>query len=258
MKNLKSQAFTKKYQDYSDYSFNKKERLLFSLEGAGLVGVFAYFFYHSWIAVLFLSPLLFLFLNEKKKEMAAKRRRELGEQFRDAILSVCANQKAGYSVENAFKEAYFDMAMLYGKDSIICKELYSIAKGLDNNVVLEELLADFGERSYLPDIIQFADVFCIAKRSGGNMTEILSETAETISQKMEADEEIEVLLSAGKMEQRIMNAVPILIIAYINVTSKGFFDVLYHNVAGICIMTVCLVVYFASYMLAKKIMNIEV
>lgn len=256
--NLKPRGSIRKSIDYEDYDLSGREYVLYSAEGLILFGIISYFFYRSIWAFLLLSPLLVIFLKVKKKELAKKRREELNIQFKDAILAVSANQKAGYSVENAFREAYRDMAMLYGKESHICKELNYIAKGLNNNIVLEKLLYDFAKRSHIQDILQFADVFMIAKRSGGNMTEILSETAETIEQKISVDKEIQVLVSSKKMEQKIMNVVPFMIIFYIDLTSKGFFDSLYHNLIGVVVMTVCLAIYLAAIMISGKLVKIEV
>ncbi|MCM1087968.1 MAG: hypothetical protein NC419_07405 [Muribaculaceae bacterium] len=257
-KNLKQQVYTRKNVDYGQYDFTGKEWALYCMQGAAAVGIIAYFFYRSVWACPFLIPLFVVFLGKKKAQLAKRRREELKIQFKDAVLSVSANQKAGYSVENAFREAYRDMAALYGKESLICKELDYIAKGLDNNVILERLLYDLGSRSHVPDILQFADVFFIAKRSGGNMTKILAETAETIEQKITVDKEIQVLISSKKMEQKIMNAVPFLIIFYMDLTSKGFFDVLYHNLAGVFLMTICLLIYLAAYTISARLVEIEV
>lgn len=257
-RNLKPPVSVRKAVDYGDYILSGREWILYSAEGILIVGIIGYFFYQSVWAYLFLIPIFIIFLKEKKKELAAKRRQELSMQFKDAILSVSANQKAGYSVENAFREAYRDMKLLYGAESAICKELSYIAKGLDNNIVLEKLLYDFGVRSHTADIMQFADVFLTAKRNGGNMTEILSETADTIEQKITVDKEIQILLSSKRMEQKIMNMVPFLIISYINLTSRGFFDVLYHNPAGILIMTFCLLIYLSAFMISRKMVEIEV
>ncbi len=244
--------------DYSEYHLQGKEGTFYVLEGAAVIAMIGYFFYHSWIACLALIPGLLLFLKDKKKELSKKRRQELGIQFKDMILSVAANQKAGYSIENAFRESYRDMEMLYGAKALICKEIRHIMAGLDNNMVLEKLLFDLGTRSHEPDIMQFADVFYIAKRSGGNMTDILAKTASVIEQKMETDKEIQLMISAKKMEQKIMNAVPFLIIFYVSATSRGFFDVLYHNLVGIAVMTACLGFYAAAYRLSKRIVEIEV
>ena len=256
--NLKQQESIRKSVNYEEYNLSRREYVLYSAEGLILFGIVSYFFYRSIVAFLLLSPLLVIFLKLKKKELAGKRKEELNMQFKDAVLAVSANQKAGYSVENAFREAYKDMAMLYGKESHICKELNYIAKGLDNNIVLEKLLYDFATRSHIQDILQFADVFMIAKRSGGNMTEILSETADTIEQKISVDKEIQVLVSSKKMEQKIMNAIPFAIIFYIELTSKGFFNSLYHNLIGIVVMTICLAVYLAAIIISGKLVEIEV
>ena len=43
----------------------------------------------------------------------------------------------------------------------------------------------------------------------------------------------------------------------ISLTSRGYFNVLYHNPAGITIMTGCLGIYFISYLISEKIMTIE-
>lgn len=258
LKNLKRQGYRRKNVDYGSYMLSGREWMLYSVEANLILCVIGYFFYRSIWACLILSPILIIFVKEKKKELAKTRRQELSVQFKDAVLSVSANQRAGYSVENAFREAYKDMAMLYGTESDICHEINHIVKGLDNNVTLERLLYDFGVRSHVSDILQFADVFMIAKRSGGNMTEILSATADTIEQEITVDKEIQVLVSAKKMEQKIMNMVPFLIIIYIELTSKGFFDVLYHNLTGNLIMTVCLVIYLAAFMISKRLVEIEV
>ncbi|MCM1155649.1 MAG: type II secretion system F family protein [Roseburia sp.] len=257
-KNLKVRASSGAAVDYGEYVFDRKESVLYLLEGFLLVGIISYFFYQSIWAALFLSPVVVIFWKLKKKELAAKRRQELNIQFKDAVLAVSANQKAGYSIENAFREAGRDMQMLYGQGAPICRELSYIAKGLDNNVTLEKLLYDFGCRSHVPDILQFADVFLAAKRGGGNMTQIIAETADVIEQKISVDKEIQVLLSSKKMEQKIMNVIPFLIIFYISLTSKGFFDVLYHNVIGVVIMTICLLIYLAAFIISRKLVEIEV
>ena len=52
-----------------------------------------------------------------------------------------------------------------------------------------------------------------------------------------------------------MNVVPLVILLYLNLTSPGYFDVLYGNVSGICIMSVCLLVYLAAYALSEQMLQ---
>ena len=245
-------------QDYSKYSFRTEEWIFYLAQGILIVVALAYFFYQSFLAFGLLSPLVVLFLKEKAGELARKAQRELSLQFKDMILSISASQKAGYSVENAVRESYKDMELLYGRESMMCREILHIIRGLDNNVPLEKLLYSLGVRSHQMDMMQFADVFLIAKRNGGNMTDILRKTAETIEQKIDTDREIQLMLSAKKLEQKIMNGVPLFIIFYISATSRGFFDVLYHNLAGVLVMTACLGVYGVAFYLSRRIVEIEV
>ncbi len=220
--------------------------------------LFGQFFYRSWIATVLLTPIFFFYYINAKKKNTERRCHELGNQFRDAILSVSAGQKAGYSIENAFIAAQSDMQQLHGKNSVICKELSKLAKGLANNIVLEKLLYDLGEKSRNADIREFAQVFAVAKRSGGNMTKTMAETIELIGNRMEVEKEIEVLISARRMEARIMEAVPFGIVFYVEITNRGFFTPLYHNPAGIFLMTVCMTAYIAAYLMTEQIIEIEV
>lgn len=60
------------------------------------------------------------------------------------------------------------------------------------------------------------------------------------------------------MEQRIMSGIPVLIVIYIELTSPGFFGILYTTLIGRMLMTVCLAVYLASCWLADYFLEIEV
>lgn len=107
-------------------------------------------------------------------------------------------------------------------------------------------------------IDSFAQVLTYAKRNGGNLVDIIRNTTDTISDKIEVKREISAITSAKKLEQNIMNLVPIGIILYMRLTSVEMFSKLYGNAVGILIMTICLVIYFAARMLASHIADIKV
>lgn len=244
--------------NYNKYQFSRKEKFFYLMAGLSGAGVIAYVFYRSFIAFILLIPFTGVFLKKKKEELCDIRKKELNLQFREAILAVSASLNSGYSIENAFCEAGADMEVLYGKNGIIVKELQLLSGRLGANETLESILSDFSKRSGLEDICDFTDVLIIAKRSGGDLNAIIRKAADHISGKIEVKREIDTLMSAKKMEQKIMNAVPFLIILYIDYSSPGFLGVLYKNGAGIFIMTCCLAVYGAAYLMAQKIVSIEV
>lgn len=232
--------------------------LLYSLCGLLVVAVFAYFFYRSVWAMIFLLPISFEIMFYLDNTICEKNKQILKKQFREMILSMATNLKVGYSPENAFLEAYADLIQLYGKNSRIIYELDTIKKGLSVNLTLEKLLRDFEKRSHIEEISEFVDVFCLAKKTGGNLVEIIDSSSNMISQKISVDEEIEVITRAGKMERQIMMIIPFLIIMYIEFTNQNFFTPLYHNLAGVLVMSVCLTVYFVSVKVSGKIISIRI
>ena len=230
-----------------------------------MIGVFAgalvrvlilsYFFYRSFLAAIPLSFVGYLYCKKQMKELAARDVRILESQFGEAIRGVDAALKAGYSIENAFVQSGKEMERQFGKESFICEELQTIRRGLVINITLEELLSDLAERSGSEAIEDFAGVFSIAKRFGGNMGEVIAGAVETISLRIETRNEINAAISGKRMEQSIMKLMPFGILTYVGISSPGYFDSLYGNLTGIALMTGLLAVYLAAYILGDRILS---
>lgn len=233
-------------RDYRCYRWKRGEQALAVLASLAATAFAAYFFYRSLWAMLPLLPVGGMLYRSMQRGRGEQEREELTAQFRECILAVSTLLEAGYSVENAFLECGQDMALMYGEDALICRELIIVRRGLHINVSLEELLADLGERSGCEEIIQFGEVFAIAKRSGGNLAEIIKSSAELIGRKTDLKREIDTLLSGKRMELNIMKAMPFAILLYIGATNRGYFDMLYEGLQGRLIMTGCLGAYVGA------------
>ncbi len=231
---------------------------MYSMAGLLVAGMFAYFFYRSLWVLPLLLPVSFEVMFYLDESVCDKKKRILKNEFREMILSIATNLKAGYSPENAFLETYADLLHLYGKNNRILCELETIKKGLSLNLPLEKLLLEFSKNSRLDEIGEFTDTFCLARKTGGNLAEIITSSASIISQKIEVDEEISVLTRAGLLERNIMMVIPFAIMLYIEMTNPDFFAPLYHNFIGICVMSVCLAVYLFSVKLSGKIINVRI
>ena len=183
--------------------------------------------------------------------MCKMRKQKLEQQFRDWIEGVSHHLETGCSVENAFVRAGKELELLYGGESDILREAGAWNTFLPIMFLWKKYLSDFAERSQVSDICHFADVFAIGKRSGGNLKELIGDSCEIIAMRMEDTErEIRTLLHGKIMEQKVMCLIPFGIIFYISISSPGYFAPLYHNPAGICVMTLCLTVYLFSVWLS--------
>lgn len=243
---------------YDTYHFSAKEKMVLFTIWIGISGVAAYFFYRSWIVFGIILLGFPLFLKWQRKFAVRKRKWELTLAFREAVVIVAGNLQAGNSIENAFRRAYSDLKSLYGEAADITKEFLIIGRGLENNLILEKMLLDFGNRSGVDDIKDFADIFAVAKRTGGNLKEIIADTVEIISDKIEMKRSLRILISEKQFEQKIMSIIPFFILTYIGMSSPGYFDSLYHSLSGIGIMTACLTAYIVAILWGMKITAIEV
>lgn len=241
---------------YDERKISIKEEVQCCLEGIFLISFLSYFFYRSIWAVFFLSPGIYFYRKEKQKRSLLKRKRSLEAQFKDTLLSVQTNLQAGYSVENAFLESRGYIVNLYGESSGMAKELLRIQKGLANGNTLEQLLVDLGKRCPQSALEEFAAIYAIACKTGSGWSEVIGKIITGINTSVEIKQETELLIHGKKMESRIMCVVPFFILLYMNLTSKGYFDVLYHNIAGIIIMTVCFIVYGFAFWMSEKITEI--
>lgn len=244
--------------NYSRYKLTLLEKGKIFFLSAVICALVSWLFYDHWF-LLMLIPIFYYFIckrnTEKKKE---ERFRELERQFQNALQSVSGGLSAGYSMENAWKEAYKEMTLLYGENSYICRELKEINQQIALNVPIEEMVEDLGKRSGIEDIENFAQIFRFAKRGGGNFIKIIHRTAAHMQEKIEVRQEIEVLVASKKMEQNIMNVVPLGILVYLKISSGDFLSVIYKNPMGICFMSICLGIYGVALLLAEKILKIEV
>lgn len=237
---------------------DKKDILLGVLSGLGLILLVAYLFYGSIWPSIFLSPYLIFHMKAWKQKQIQKKKQEFRLQFTEAIQAISASLQVGYSSENALKEAFVDLQLIYPKDARILKELYYMIRQMEMNLSLEQIFHEFGKRTKDPDVELFATVFSLSKRAGGDMVEVIRNAVWQIGEKIEVKQEIELMIAAKKMEFRIMSLIPLGMILYIKLSFASFMDVLYGNLVGVVFMSICLLFYAGAYEWGRRMMEIEV
>ncbi len=244
--------------DYRNYQFTARERILIILQSIGVTAVVAFLCYRSVYVMAGCIPVYLVLSKRRKKECIRRRKEELSVAFKDSLQAVAGALTAGYSMENAFREAEKEMRQLYGEDACMVRELKEINAKTACNQPLEQLLLDFSKRSGIEDVESFCQVLVFAKRGGGDFVRIIKATVRKIADKIEVKREIETVMAAKRLEQKVMQAVPVFILFYLEVTSPDFLSVLYGNLTGILFMTGCLILYLFAMRLAGKIVDISV
>lgn len=239
-------------------SLTTKEQFYLLGKSILVICMLDYIFYQSWLALFPLSVAGFWYYRMEKKNLYEKKKELALEQFKELMLLVSTGQKAGYSVENAFLSSEQDMKMLYGSQSSVCRIIRILKSGRENQISFTKLWKQIGEQIDIEEIKEFASIYEISHRSSGNVASIMEKTAEIIVRKIETEKEIAVILSARRLEQKIMNMMPFLIMLYINITSPGYFKGLYHSFPGVLVMSIFFGIYLIAYGMSVQIISIKI
>lgn len=209
-------------------------------------------------AVIVLAPVGIWYYRKLKNEYIRKKQEKFLIQFKEMIQTFSAALNTGYSIENAIKESRKELRLLYSQDELIIKEIDIMVRQLRVQLPVEQVIEEFADRVQLEDVESFAAVFVTAKRSGGDMMAIIRNTSDQIGDKIDMKREIDTVLTAKRYEFKVMSIIPFTIIAYMTLSFPEFMNCLYGNIAGIGVMTICLMIYVAAYYLGVKLIEIEV
>lgn len=261
--------------DYRIYCMGKIERLMYILIAFAVGAAVGYLFYGglakdeygnntqmTYICNVLISCVVGLiatrlFLPVREKQLCQKRQKELRNQFADMLEALATSLSAGKNINDSFQGIYGDMKIQYGEEAYIVSEIHVILAGMTNNIPVENLLADFGQRSGIKDIENFAQVFSTAFRKGGNLKDIIQNTHEIIHDKVTIEMEIESVVASNKMEQKIMIALPILLVGFIKMSSPEFASN-FASGSGIIATTIAIACFIAAYFVGQKILDIKI
>ena len=242
----------------STYRMKSNERAETLLIFLLLDGAVSFLFFRSWWAFGLLLPLYLMFRQMRKEDFRRRHQRNIREQFLTGMQFVSTSLSAGYAVENAFLEGEKELKKVYNPDTYMVQAFHRINDQVRINRPLESILLELARNSEAEDILQFAEVFQAARRSGGDLIAIIRNTVSSIQAKEETQKEIETVLSGKMMEQTMMSLIPLMILGYVSLTSPEFMEPMYHSLAGTFIMSVSLAVYGFAVWWGRKIMDIQV
>lgn len=238
------------------YKRSSPEQVRIIAEALGISVLLAYLFYDSFLGMVVMAVVYPIYSGRRISELKDRQKREIETQFCDGISCAAAALEAGYSMENAWKEAEKEIVSIHGKNAVLARVFHRMNRRIDMNEPIEIQMQEFARRTELESVKNFAEIFGFAKRSGGNVVAIIKKTTRNIRMNVQVKEEIETMLSSRKLEQKIMNVMPLGILLYIRIGVSDFLDPLYHTVSGVLIMSICLSAYLVAWEWSRRVADI--
>lgn len=245
--------------DYNVYIMQRGERIMNILLAAVAIFAVGMIFYQNIILSLLLALFSLRFPRIRTMQIIKSRKKMLNVQFKDLLYSLSSSMVAGRSLASAFGDAARDLQVLYpDPETPIMQEVRYIVRELEMGETVEDAVAQFAERAHLDDVTSFSDVIRTCNRSGGNLIEVIRNTSQIISDKIETKNEIETSIEAKKFESRILCAMPIAMVLLLSVTSPDYMAPVFHTLQGTVVMTISIIMFVAAFFIGEKIMDIEV
>ncbi|TVY10119.1 type II secretion system F family protein [Paenibacillus cremeus] len=255
---IRGKESRKQLPDYDTYLLSWREFVFSSLWGAVVMGGIAYVFFKQPAICMIFALAGLSYSRQFRKGQIRKQKTQLKLQFKQMLAALSSALGAGRSVESALQEALSDLQVLYpDSGAMIVTELGLMVRRIENGETVEACLMGLSRRAHIEEIDQFAEVFVTCKRLGGSLVQVIRRTATILQDKLEIEQDIQVLLAQKRFEARVLSAAPIVIIALLAWSTPEYMEPLYHG-GGLLIMGVALVVLFGCYLLTQKIMNIKV
>ncbi len=203
----------------------------------------------------FLSIFSVKFYKEKYKK---KIEEQIEDEFYDINMLLVAELESGIPINTAIRNIRREIntSPIY-KFEYMEKELNLWTKKMGMGMKIEEIILDFSIRSENESLIEYANLIKICSSKGGSLKDIISNTNEVLSEKRQLKRDIEVLIAEKKLEQKVMNLMPIAVLVMLQKSAPEFIEPLYTNLAGRITMTVLLIIFSISYFWSAKLSSLE-
>lgn len=245
--------------DLREYNFTKKENVFFYIALVVSGVLISFLMYRNILFSVVMIPFAGRIKSFITDTIIRKRKRTYMAEFKDFLFMASTAIGAGRSMKDAIAEAIPSLRNIYGKKTILTKDLEKAYERMDvggeNDV---SVLKDLAESSGLEDVHDFVTIYTICKSTGASLISALNKAAGVIMEKMSIEREIEELIRRKESEGIVIFAMPAIIILFLNLTAPDYIAPLYETVIGRVIMTAVLASNIGIYALIERITDVEI
>jgi tight adherence protein B len=179
--------------------------------------------------------------------LAGRRLDQYRLQLPEALHVIASAISAGASLNQALHHA--------ARETVppLQKELRRVVEDVEVGKTLEEALADLKERVPLSDFDMIIASLLIQQRSGGNLAELLVETASILKEAEELRQELSVLTSQARLSAQLVGLLPVGLFVFMYVANPSYLQPLVTEPLGQVMLGVAFVLEVLGFWVVTRI-----
>lgn len=185
------------------------------------------------------------------KNRSNKRIRKLQEQLPDALSLISASVEGGQTFQRSIDMYRRDARAPLADE--LDRVMAEVAVGSDLVVALENM----AERSGVEDLKWAVEAVRIQQSTGGRLAPILHTLANFMRTRQEVRREVQTLSAEGRMSGYVLFAIPLFLVAALEMKDPGYLKPMYHGVGLIVLIGTCGLMAL-GFWIVRRMVNIKV
>ena len=233
-------------------NWSRRTFLLFSLVCGGVAFAVAYFVHAPLYACLAFGFAGAVGLPRWIINFLRKRRiKKFLDEFANAMDVIVRGVKAGLPLNDCIRMIAMEAA------EPVKTEFRQIAETQAMGVPLGEAVNRLPERMPVPEASFFAIVVGIQQKSGGNLSETLSNLSRVLRERRKMVGKIKAMSMEAKASAAIIGSLPIIVMGLVYLTSPSYISLLFTDPMGNLILGASAIWMFLGIMVMRRMINFD-
>ena len=181
-----------------------------------------------------------------------RRRAKFNAQLPEALSTMSNALRAGFSIAQAF-----DSVVEMG-DKPMSEEFAILQQQLRVGMDFESALESMSERVGSEDLTLVTTAILIARKTGGNVTEIFDKISETIRGRMKIERKVKSLTAQGRLQGIIVSLMPIFLGLMMLIIKPAMMVPFLCSMTGLISILAMIVLITLGWLMIRKIIKIDV
>lgn len=202
----------------------------------------------TWVVVALGPLLLIAFLQQRRSQRMAL----ISQALPDALDLMARSMQAGHAFSSALQVAAKDCA------PPLSHELRTVFEEINFGISTAQALQGLATRVASEDVRYFVVAVIIQSETGGNLAEILKNTAQLIRERQKIAGVVRVLSAEGRISALILSLLPFVLAALMSLLNPGFVSRLWTDPMGLQLVYISLTLMAIGILWMWRLIQIRV